>query len=123
MRKPVLTWLVFIILLVSVLMSACANADGEAPANQVATATPIPTAPAVARPTYIVERGTVQDSLEFTGRWQPRDQLNLSFEIAGQVRRVEVRRGDQVSAGQLLADYEITSLENQLAQAQLDLES
>ena len=72
-----------------------ANA-GNAPAAlaQVApTATPIPTAPAVAKPTYLVQRGDVQNILDFTGRWQPRDQLTLSFEIAGTVRRVNVKQG------------------------------
>jgi multidrug efflux pump subunit AcrA (membrane-fusion protein) len=49
--------------------------------------------------------------------------LQLSFEIAGTVRRVNVQRGDTVTAGQLLADYQITSLEDQLASAQLQLES
>src|SRR5258708_4739313 len=87
-----------------------ANA-GNAPATlaQVApTATPIPTAPAVAKPTYLVQRGDVQNILDFTGRWQPRDQLTLSFEIAGTVRRVNVKQGDAVTAGQLLVDYQIT---------------
>jgi len=112
-------------MLLLALLVACEAAPSGSPAQQqsAATATPIPTAPAVARPTYVVERGTVQETLAFTGRWQPRDQMQLSFEIAGTVRRVEVRRGDQVSAGQLLADYQITELEDQLASAQLELES
>src|SRR4029079_12740571 len=82
-----------------------------------------PTAPAVAKPTYLVQRGDVQNILDFTGRWQPRDQLTLSFEIAGTVRRVNVKQGDAVSAGQLLVDYQITDLENQLASAQLSLDT
>jgi multidrug resistance efflux pump len=36
---------------------------------------------------------------------------------------VNVQRGDTVSAGQLLADYQITDLEDSLASAQLDLEA
>ncbi len=103
-----------------------ANSGNNAPAAlaQVApTATPIPTAPAVAKPTYLVQRGDVQNILDFTGRWQPRDQLALSFELAGTVRRVNVKQGDAVSAGQLLVDYQITDLENQLASAQLSLDT
>ncbi len=103
-----------------------ANGANNAPAAlaQVApTATPIPTAPAVAKPTYLVQRGDVQNILDFTGRWQPRDQLALSFELAGTVRRVNVKQGDAVSAGQLLVDYQITDLENQLASAQLSLDT
>jgi multidrug efflux pump subunit AcrA (membrane-fusion protein) len=103
-------------------IAACAPTDNQT-AQTEPTATPIPTAPAVARPLYIVQRGDVQEILEFTGRWLPRDQAQLSFAINGTVRRVEVRRGDTVAAGQLLADYQITDLENQLDSAQLDLES
>ncbi|MBI1277988.1 MAG: HlyD family efflux transporter periplasmic adaptor subunit [Anaerolineaceae bacterium] len=103
-----------------------ANGANNAPAalaQAAPTATPIPTAPAVAKPTYLVQRGDVQNILDFTGRWQPRDQMTLSFEIAGTVRRVNVKQGDAVTAGQLLVDYQITDLENQLASAQLSLET
>jgi HlyD family secretion protein len=107
------------------LLIACAACSGGEPpqAQVVPTSTPIPTAPAAAPPTYVVQRGDVQELLRFSGRWQPRDQQQLSFEIAGTIRRVNVRRGDTVTAGQLLADYQITDLENQLASAQLELES
>lgn len=118
---------VFILLIVGLLAVACSPVEqqngGQAAAQVEATATPIPTAPAVARPLYLVQRGDVQDILDFTGRWQPRDQMQLSFEVAGTVRRVNVRRGDTITAGQLLADYQITDLENQLVQAQLDLQT
>jgi multidrug efflux pump subunit AcrA (membrane-fusion protein) len=110
----------------ALIFAACSPQDANNNAqNQqaVPTSTPIPTAPAVARPTYLVQRGDVQEVLEFSGRWQPRDQAALSFAIAGTVRQVTVQRGDTVAAGQLLADYQITDLENQLASAQLDLES
>lgn len=116
----------FFALWVSLIAAAC-SPQGQVnnPGAQQAapTSTPIPTAPAVARPTYLVQRGDVQEMLEFTGRWQPRDRAALSFEIAGTVRQVTVQRGDTVSAGQLLADYQINDLENQLASAQLELES
>jgi multidrug efflux pump subunit AcrA (membrane-fusion protein) len=97
--------------------------DKPADAQQSATSTPVPTAAFDARPTYVVQRGDVTDEFVFTGRWQPRDQLALSFEIAGTIRQVNVQRGDAVSAGELLADYDITSLENQLDSAELSLET
>jgi multidrug efflux pump subunit AcrA (membrane-fusion protein) len=106
--------------------AACAPAEGNnnaAAQGAEPTITPIPTAPAVARPTYIVQRGDVQEILEFTGRWQPRDQMPLSFEVGGAVRQVNVQRGDTVVAGQLLADLQITELENQLATAELNLQT
>ena len=115
---------VWIALLLVAACSELPEINPEAPAAQTApTSTPFPTAPAVARPTYTVQRGNVEEVFEFTGRWLPRDQSSLAFEINGQIRRVDVRRGDTVSAGQLLADLQITELENQLASAQLELET
>ena len=113
-----------IIILISALMLGACVGDGTAQdADIEATATPIPTSPASSSPTYTVERGTVQETLEFTGRWLPRDQVQLSFEIAGTIRNVNVRSGDAVSAGDLMADYQIRDLENQLVTAQLNLEA
>ncbi len=116
------------------LLSACSGVQlnlpgstgGAAPAvpgaQQAApTSTPIPTAPAVARPTYLVQRGDVADILEVSGRWQPRDQLTLSFPINGTIRTVSVQRNASVRAGTVLADLQITDLENQLASAQVSL--
>ncbi|MBI5927737.1 MAG: HlyD family efflux transporter periplasmic adaptor subunit [Chloroflexi bacterium] len=105
------------------LVSACNsgnNSNNNAPS---ATITAIPTAPAAARPKYTVQRGNVEEVFEFSGRWQPRDQMALSFEINGTIRQVNVRQGDAVSAGQLLADYQIEDLEEQLQSAELSLET
>jgi multidrug resistance efflux pump len=96
------------------------NAAG---AQDVPTSTPVPTVEVAAKPTYPVQQGNVEDIFTFTGRWQPRDQLGLSFSVNGSIRQVSVRRGDAVKAGDLLADYDITDLENQLASAKLQLET
>lgn len=115
------------ILLLMLLIGACVpNSQNNQPAQQPETAptvTPFPTAEAAARTTYTVQRGTVQQTLEFRGRWLPRDQLQLSFEVAGTVRRVEVQRDDTVQAGELLADLQIQDLENQLASQELQLQT
>lgn len=87
------------------------------------TSTPIPTAPAVARPTFLVQRGDVADILETSGRWLPRDQLTLSFPVQGVVRNVFVQRGAAVNAGAQLADLQITDLENSLASAIVSLDT
>ncbi len=113
---------VFALLLIAFTLTACAG-DEESASQALATSTPIPTAPVAARPTYVVQRGNVEDIFEFTGRWQPRDQMALSFTINGTIRQVNVRRGDAVSAGELLADYQIDTLEDQLASAEISLES
>lgn len=117
-----------IFLLLLFLVSACASGgdipgDDTAQAQAQATSTPVPTAAVAAKPTYVVQRGTVDDVFTFTGRWQPRDQMNLSFPVSGTIRQVNVQRGDAVRAGDLLADFDTSDLENQLASAQIQLES
>lgn len=123
--------LAFIVLI----LSSCVSGDvagvgvaGSSDPSGVAqvsepTVTPIPTVAAASRPTYIVEMGTVAQTLSFTGRWLPRDQMNLSFEMPGTVRAVNVRRGDTINIGDLLADFQISDLENQLASARLQLDN
>lgn len=116
------------LLLLVPLAAACSSGgnplgDSNAQAQAVPTSTPVPTADVAAKPTYVVQRGTVEEVFSFTGRWQPRDQLALSFPVNGTIRQVNVQRGDAVSAGDLLADYDISSLENQLASAQIQLET
>ena len=103
-------------------LGACGSAVPDQTNTVRPTTTPVPTAPAVARPTYTVQRGDVAELLTFSGRWQPRDQIKLSFDTPGTIRRVNVRRGDTVNLGDLLADFDTTELENQLATAKIDLE-
>ncbi|GIK63638.1 MAG: RND transporter [Chloroflexota bacterium] len=113
---------VFALMALLMLVSACTNGDPNTN-DPSATITSIPTAPAAARPKYTVQRGNVEEIFEFSGRWQPRDQMELSFEINGTIRQVNVRQGDAVSTGQLLADYQIEDLEEQLVSAELSLET
>lgn len=105
-----------------VFLAACTAQPDEAQ-QVIATATPIPTAPAAERTTYVVERGDVREEFVFTGRWLPRDQLELSFEVSGSVRSVNVRRGDTISQGQVLADLQIDELEARLETELLNLQT
>ncbi len=109
------------IAIIVLLLSVAACAGGPQQVNP--TATPIPTAPAAAPPTYAVQRGDVEDIFEFSGRWQPRDQEQLAFQVGGNVRSVNVRRGDTVTKGELLADLQIDDLENQLATEKIALQT
>ena len=115
---------IVIILLLFIVACVPEGVVDENPAQADPTATPIPTAPAAARPDlYRPSRHRARIArLQWTLA-STRDQLELSFEIGGTIRSVNVRRGDTVTAGQLLADYQITNLENDLASAQLQLES
>lgn len=87
------------------------------------TPTPLPTPIVPERPTYTVQQGTVVNSLQFTGRVSPVQEQPLFFKSDGFVDQVFVQRGDQVQAGDVLAQLEITNLQNQLAQAQVALET
>ncbi len=105
---------IFLLLLV---LTACSSSAADAEP----TPTPLPTPVVAEKPTYVVQRGAVTKSLEFTGRVGPVKQQDLFFRTDGFVRNVNVERNAQVKTGDLLADLEIGDLENQLAEAQLKL--
>ncbi|MEL6306503.1 MAG: HlyD family efflux transporter periplasmic adaptor subunit [Chloroflexota bacterium] len=90
-------------------------------AQSAATQTPLPTAPAAQRTTYTVQRGDVIEEFTFRGRWLPRDQVQLSFEVGGNVRAVNVQAGDTVITGDNIADLQIDDLEDSLETQLLDL--
>ncbi len=91
--------------------------------TQQATPTPLPTPVVPEKPTYSVEQGTVLDTLDFTGRVSPVLEQELFFKTDGFVDQVLVRRGDTVQEGDILAQLEISTLEEQLTQAQLALQT
>lgn len=111
----------FIVVLAFVLVGCEAIPDQQE--QVMPTVTPIPTAQAAARTTYTVERGDVRETFIFRGRWLPRDQQQLSFEVQGTVRNVTVRSGDTIEAGAVLADLQIDELEDQLIRNQLALDA
>jgi HlyD family secretion protein len=118
-RKLQKIWVIGPVILL-VLLAACGQSSqgGTAP-----TPTPFPTPVAVEKPTYTVQRGTVVRTLEFTGRVSPVRERELFFKRSGHVSTIYVARGDQVSAGDLLAELELGDLENQIAQAQVALQT
>jgi multidrug efflux pump subunit AcrA (membrane-fusion protein) len=89
--------------------------------------TPVNTASAStlgsAGPTFVVQRGKVVKTLEFSGRVVPVDQTPLYFKTPGYVKQVYVRQGDRVKAGDLLAELETDDLLNEIAQAEVALDS
>lgn len=103
-----------------ILLIACTQGETAAPGP---TPTPLPTPIVPERPTYTVQRGTVVNTLEFTGRVSPVQEQALFFKTDGFVDQLLVQRGDLVQEGDVLAQLEITGLENQLAQAQVALET
>jgi multidrug resistance efflux pump len=75
------------------------------------------------KPTYVIQRGEVARTLEFTARVSPVSEEELIFRTSGYVDEVYVEKDDWVKAGDLLAELEVTDLKNQLLQAEAALES
>lgn len=109
-------------LLLALLAGCRSPASGDAAAGG-ATPTPLPTPIVPEKPAYTVQRGTVVETLEFTGRATPTQEQELFFESPGTVGQVAVARGDWVKAGDLLAALDVDDLEKQLAQKKIALET
>jgi len=110
------------VLYVAFLVSLLAVGCGPRP-NQEATPTPIPTSVVPDKPTYVVQRGVVENLEEFTARVSPINEEALYFKRSGYVKVVYFDKGDWVEAGTVLAELEIEDLMNQLNLAMVDLDS
>ncbi len=113
-----------------VLVATLAACGGTAAEEELPTPTPLPPAPALERPTYTVQRGAIERTIEPNGRVTPVDLVQLSFHRSGRVETVNVQRNDPVVAGDVLAelmqDDELADLrdaEDALVQAERDLQS
>ena len=67
--------------------------------------------------TGIITSGPAQPPILTSGVITTRDELKLSFNVAGIVRRIGVQEGEVVRAGQQLAALELTEVNAQLEQA------
>jgi HlyD family secretion protein len=77
-----------------------------------------PAAPAAgSAQTRTVSRGTVRSAVSGTGTLVPASQQNLTFGVAGTLIEVDVKVGDQVKQGQVLAKLDQTTFQNALSQA------
>jgi multidrug efflux pump subunit AcrA (membrane-fusion protein) len=70
---------------------------------------------------YTVGRRTVTSSVTGTGNLVPMQQANVSFKVSGSLTEIDVRVGDHVAAGQVLAKIDPTTYQNALASAQANL--
>jgi multidrug efflux pump subunit AcrA (membrane-fusion protein) len=113
--------LIMLMVVMSIIVSTT-SCSSSSPEEAAATPTPIPTAVIPTKPTYTVERGEVTEEMQFTARVAPVVQEELFFRTNGRVRGVYVEEGDEVEAGQVLADLEyLDDLERQLTSDQLRL--
>ncbi|WP_255553746.1 efflux RND transporter periplasmic adaptor subunit [Maritimibacter sp. DP1N21-5] len=60
---------------------------------------------------------TLTETLRVTGSLAPTRDVHLSAEVSARLTDVSVRAGDAVEEGQLLASFDVDSLQNQLDQA------
>lgn len=102
--------------LAAFMLMGCNAASVAAP-----TSTPAPELPSSPIATYVVKRGLVSRQLQFNARVQPIESRTLVFEMDGKVRRVNVKGGDTVKKGDILAELDLTDIRTQLQQAQLQL--
>ena len=58
----------------------------------------------------------------FTGVVEPQETVNVKIESGRKVKEVQVKTGEEVKKGQLLFEYDLSSIEDDLKQAQLDLD-
>jgi HlyD family secretion protein len=68
-----------------------------------------------------IRRGTLSAFVEANGVVQSNQSALLLWKIPGEVREVNVESGDQVSAGDILATLDTTSLPTYIIIAQTDL--
>jgi HlyD family secretion protein len=71
--------------------------------------------------TALASQGTVQQTLSATGTVSPVSRASESFQVAGTVAKVEVKEGQQVHAGQILAHLDRSDLRAQLHSARSSL--
>ena len=80
-----------------------------------------PAAPTIR--TATADRGTVASVVSGTGSLAPNGRMNVNFKVAGTLTEVDVKVGDKVTTGQVLARLDSTTQQAGLAQAQASLAS
>lgn len=110
----------YLLLLLALWLTACNSLAGDRDRRDGTSSepTPIPTTVAAARPTYEVQRGEVIYQVEVPGRVAPLVEQALAFTQAGIVNQVLVERGDEVTAGDLIATLDTSGWEAELVLAQ-----
>jgi HlyD family secretion protein len=72
--------------------------------------------------TFSVARGTVESAVTATGTVVPASQQNVGFRVSGQLTEVDVKVGDHVTAGQVMAKVDPTTYQTALDQANASLQ-
>ncbi len=73
--------------------------------------------------TVPVTTGTIQQTVASSGTIEPASEANLNFPVSGTVTAVDVKAGQTVTAGQVLATVDTTALSEEVSAAQAQLTS
>jgi HlyD family secretion protein len=73
--------------------------------------------------TATADRGTVTSAVNGTGSLVPAGRMNVNFKLAGTLTEIDVKVGDNVTAGAVLARIDSSTQQASLAQAQASLAS
>jgi macrolide-specific efflux system membrane fusion protein len=111
--------LLLLVAVLSLALSACSNQSAQ---QEEPTPTPLPTPVIPTKPTYTVQTGEVLRKLEFTGRVVPVIHDELFFKSSGRVDKVLVKKGEKVTAGQLISNLESGTSLLDLRRAEINLE-
>ncbi len=87
------------------------------------TKSPVAETPDVSKQVAVVERGSLEMTVDGTGSIEAAREVELAFPQAGRVAEVAVKAGQQVQAGDVLARLDTTELELKVKQAEAGLES
>jgi RND family efflux transporter MFP subunit len=109
---------ILVFMLLPLFFAAC---SGESVNGVQTTPTAIPLPVIAEKPTYQVQRGELSSELIFTGRIAPVDKQELAFGADGRVSKIYIRRGDEVTEDELLAELETGQDEYALRRAQANL--
>lgn len=71
--------------------------------------------------TAVVTKGTLKQTVDATGKVQSVNNLNLRFEVSGIIAAVNVREGQAIKKGVVIASLRIADLSASIAQAQANL--
>ncbi len=73
--------------------------------------------------TVPVTTGTIQETVASSGTIEPASQANLNFAVSGAVTAVNVKTGQSVTAGEVLATVDTTALSDEVSAAQAQVTS
>ncbi len=73
--------------------------------------------------TEIVQKGTISNTISANGIVEPVNTVSLSFKNSEIIKKIHVKLGDHVTAGQLLAEQDTANLQAEVTQASASLKS